>query len=84
MCFQYFILDFSYDNRTWMNNRNNSRGNRSPYDMGDWGWDGPSNRGGNNDNQIDGGQVAHCIHMRGLPFKATEMDIADASNFTTC
>lgn len=46
--------------------------NRSPYDMnqsyGPYGNDGPMRNNSNN---------LHCVHMRGLPFKATQSDIAD-------
>ena len=37
------------------------------YNMNDW-------NGGMSRNSPVG---VHCIHMRGLPFKATEMDIAE-------
>ncbi|GJQ88331.1 hypothetical protein Trydic_g3807 [Trypoxylus dichotomus] len=58
--------DYDYDNRPWMSNHNGDiRGSRSPFDMKDWG--SPNER----DNS------AHCVHMRGLPFKATQMDIAE-------
>lgn len=58
-----------------MNNHNNDmRSNRSSYDMNSsffkYDHDGPGNRGGSG---------LHCVHMRGLPFKATQMDIADVS-----
>ncbi|KAK9702057.1 RNA recognition motif [Popillia japonica] len=60
-----------YDNRPWISNHNGDMrgggGNRSPFDLKDWG------SGGSNDR--DNG--AHCVHMRGLPFKATQMDIAE-------
>lgn len=55
-----------------MNNHNGDmRGNRSPYEMNNSFFkyeEGPGNRGG---------PGIHCVHMRGLPFKASEMDIAD-------
>lgn len=46
--------------------------NRSPFDMNYPYNDGPSRGGGNSSN-------VHCVHMRGLPFKATQADIADVS-----
>ncbi|KAI4458856.1 heterogeneous nuclear ribonucleoprotein-related [Holotrichia oblita] len=56
-----------YDNRPWISNHNGDiRGNRSPFDVKDWG-------GGSSDRD----NSAHCVHMRGLPFKATQMDIAE-------
>ncbi|KAK9693918.1 snRNA-activating protein complex (SNAPc), subunit 3 [Popillia japonica] len=59
-----------YDNRPWISNHNGDMrggGNRSPFDLKDWG------SGGSNDRD----NSAHCVHMRGLPFKATQMDIAE-------
>lgn len=60
-----------YDRGThWNNSSHNgsdSRGGRSPYEIDSWG-DGNSN---NRDSSL------HCVHMRGLPFKATTMDISD-------
>lgn len=47
------------------------------------GWDGPGPRGGGGPSmgggggQGWGGPEGHSVHMRGLPFRATEMDIAD-------
>lgn len=35
------------------------------------------NFGGRGGNWNNG--TGHCVHMRGLPFRATEMDIADVS-----
>lgn len=37
----------------------------------------PNFRGNNNDNWGGNPGGIHCIHMRGLPFRATEQDIAD-------
>ncbi|XP_023015742.1 heterogeneous nuclear ribonucleoprotein H [Leptinotarsa decemlineata] len=56
----------SYDRPSWSSNRNgNDMGSRNSWDS--WG-------GGGNDRSLGG---MHCIHMRGLPFKASEDDIAD-------
>lgn len=53
-----------YNNRynPYGNGNNHNNGNRSPY-MGDSSW--------------GGSPGVHCVHMRGLPFKATQLDIAD-------
>lgn len=54
-----------YDRGTHWNNSHNgsdSRGERSPYEIDSWG---------------DGNSNLHCVHMRGLPFKATTLDISD-------
>lgn len=60
-----------------MNNNHNGdmRGNnRSPFNMNQnyspYNNDGPMRNNSNN---------VHCVHMRGLPFKATQNDIADVS-----
>ncbi|XP_060526446.1 heterogeneous nuclear ribonucleoprotein H-like [Cylas formicarius] len=52
---------------TWTQNGagGQPRASRSPFDMDSW--SGPPAQGGG----------MHCIHMRGLPFKATQDDIAD-------
>lgn len=44
--------------------------------MGSRGWDTWNNGGGGGGGGAPG---LHCIHMRGLPFKASEDDIADVS-----
>lgn len=69
-----FFLD--YPPSPWLSNTHNGdmRGSRSPYDSSQSFMsysDGP-NRGGTG---------IHCVHMRGLPFKATQSDIADVSGF---
>lgn len=43
-------------------------GNRGSFMNNSW--------GGGNDRGLSG---IHCVHMRGLPFKATQADIADVS-----
>ncbi|CAH0559214.1 unnamed protein product [Brassicogethes aeneus] len=59
----------NYDRQgPWMGNGNDMRGGggsggRSPYDVDTWGDRGSS--------------AMHCVHMRGLPFKASQGDIAD-------
>lgn len=56
--------DFNnFDNRSWNNDNMNN------YNLNDWNGCGDNNRGGASN--------MHCIHMRGLPFKASQMDIAD-------
>ncbi|RZC36291.1 heterogeneous nuclear ribonucleoprotein H [Asbolus verrucosus] len=64
----------SYDRSShWMSNNHNgsdSRGGRSPYEIDSWG---ESNQSGGDRNSGN----MHCVHMRGLPFKATAADIAD-------
>lgn len=53
---------------SWSSNSNHNgdmEGNHSP-------WGGNSSDRGNNG--------IHCVHMRGLPFKATQMDIADVNS----
>ena len=72
------FLDF--DGGLWGGGGNNfSRG--SGMGMRGSGMDmkGGGNFRGNNDNWNGGGGNSglHCIHMRGLPFRATEQDIAD-------
>lgn len=54
-------------------------GMRGGMDMkGGGGGGGGGNYRGNNDSW-GGNSGVHSIHMRGLPFKATEQDIADVS-----
>ncbi|XP_066602984.1 heterogeneous nuclear ribonucleoprotein H-like [Prorops nasuta] len=65
-----------FDGGLWASGNNfNSRGNN----MGMRG--GMDMKGGNfrgsGDNWSGGNNSIHCIHMRGLPFRATEQDIAD-------
>ncbi|KAF5270437.1 hypothetical protein FQR65_LT05625 [Abscondita terminalis] len=53
----------------WANNSNHNGdlgGNNSPYGGSSWGSSGDRGNGG-----------VYCVHMRGLPFKANQMDIAD-------
>ncbi|XP_018328130.1 heterogeneous nuclear ribonucleoprotein H-like isoform X2 [Agrilus planipennis] len=62
--------DYDVPNSPWMGaSRNGSLAgsDRSPYSMSSW--------NGSNDRGVSAG--IHCVHMRGLPFKATQMDIAD-------
>ncbi|KAJ8675176.1 hypothetical protein QAD02_010962 [Eretmocerus hayati] len=72
-----------YDDGPGWNDRGNySRGNNMGGGMRNRG-DMDMKRGGNygggrNDEWMHGGLLeGHCIHMRGLPFRATEEDIAD-------
>ena len=64
--------DFNnFDNHPspWGNSSNHNGdmgGNNSPYGGNTWGSSGDRSSGG-----------VHCVHMRGLPFKANQMDIAD-------
>lgn len=76
-----FILDF--DNGPWGNgsnygSRSGNMGMRGGIDM----------KGGNYRGSGDswgGNSGVHSIHMRGLPFKATEQDIADVIDlFSSC
>lgn len=46
------------------------RGSRSPYEMNS-GWGSPNERG-----RMGG---MHCVHMRGLPFRASQLDILEVS-----
>lgn len=66
-----FGNDFNNYDRPWSGNGHNGNDSkssgRSPYDIDPWG--GPIN----NDRSCG----MHCVHMRGLPFKATMDDIAD-------
>jgi hypothetical protein len=50
------------------------RGSRSGGGGGNWASNGTGMGGG-------GGGGGHCIHMRGLPFRATQADIADVRLF---
>ncbi|KAB0801900.1 hypothetical protein PPYR_04086 [Photinus pyralis] len=61
--------DFGELPSPWLNNSNHNGdmgSDNSPY--GGHSWESPEECGG-------GG--VHCVHMRGLPFKANQMDIAD-------
>lgn len=62
--------DYNYDNKNSTNwtgsNGSDSRGGRSPYEIDSWG---EGNQGAD--------RIMHCVHMRGLPFKATAADITD-------
>lgn len=44
------------------------RGSRSPYEINTW--NSPT------DKKTD---AVHCVHMRGLPFKATQLDVFEVS-----
>lgn len=46
------------------NHNGDTRGNRSPYEINTW--NSPSDRRTG---------AIHCVHMRGLPFKATQLDV---------
>lgn len=47
------------------------------------GGDGPNRMWNNGDRRMGGDRMGtggvHCVHMRGLPFRASEGDIADVS-----
>lgn len=63
----------NFDNSSdWMSGSNDHNGDmrggsRSPYEISNW--------GGGNDRRNSNGM--HCVHMRGLPFKASQMDIVE-------
>ncbi|XP_014211583.1 heterogeneous nuclear ribonucleoprotein H2 [Copidosoma floridanum] len=70
-----------FDNNLGWNNSNNfpSRGNNMGGGLGggmDMGMKGSGNFR-NSDNWNSNNIGLHCVHMRGLPFRATEQDIAD-------
>lgn len=75
--FLIIVNDFpdfnSYNNRSggWSGGNQNGGGRF----MDQWN-NNPGNGGGNSGG---GGPGMHCVHMRGLPFKATQLDIADVS-----
>lgn len=50
-----------------------TRGNRSPYEINTW----------NSPNDRRTGAI-HCVHMRGLPFKATQLDVFEVCFHTIC
>lgn len=50
-----------------------SRGSRSPYEINTW----------NSPNDKRADAIVHCVHMRGLPFKATQVDIFEVQIFST-
>lgn len=76
----YIFLNLDYDdydrsNNMWTSNSGSQNGDsrgssHSPYEINTW--NSPS------DKKTDGtaGGV-HCVHMRGLPFKATQLDVFD-------
>ncbi|XP_044262601.1 heterogeneous nuclear ribonucleoprotein H-like [Tribolium madens] len=59
--------DYNYEKNssTWSNG-SDSRGGRSPYEIDSW-----------SESNQTGDRTMHCVHMRGLPFKATAADITD-------
>lgn len=66
-----------YPPSPWMNSNHNGdmRGNnRSPFEMN-------QNYSPYNDGPARGSSNVHCVHMRGLPFKATQNDIADVRTY---
>lgn len=68
LCVDYDDYDRS---SMWISNsgsqNGDSRGSRSPYEINTW--NSPTDR--KPDISL------HCVHMRGLPFKATQMDVFD-------
>jgi heterogeneous nuclear ribonucleoprotein F/H len=65
--------NYDRSSSNWIGNNHNGSesrgGGRSPYEIDSWG---ESNQTGDRNS----GNL-HCVHMRGLPFKATAADIAD-------
>lgn len=85
---KFYCLDFDNGLGGWNNGNNyQSRGNnmgggggggmRGNMDMGMKG--GGNYRGGNDNWNCNNGGGMHCVHMRGLPFRASEQDIADVN-----
>lgn len=75
ICYKlFYTVDF--DNGPW--GHSNNFGSRGSNMRGNMDMKGANYRAnGDNWNGNSGG--IHCIHMRGLPFRATEQDIADVS-----
>lgn len=76
-----FFSFADFENNVWGGNRNNFSSGSSGMNMRSGG--GMDMKGGGGNFRNTGGDNwnsnagMHCIHMRGLPFRATEQDIAD-------
>lgn len=65
-----------------MNHNNDMNSSRNNFGGGNiWGNNSGDrgNNGGGGGGGNGGGGGMHCVHMRGLPFKANQMDVADVS-----
>lgn len=67
VCITAEYEDFDRSN-VWMSGsgsqNGDARGSHSPYEINTW--DSPNDRKTN---------AVHCVHMRGLPFKASQLDV---------
>lgn len=78
ICLSRFVFNVTarFDNDYDVGWNNSSNGNMNDSGSRNSFGGGGGNDGWDNDQSEDG---MHCVHMRGLPFKASQSDIADVS-----